>query len=1025
MPIFPNNRHGVFCPGLPHNRIVTTSSRKNPNLQPTIKLDKLFKAEKPVICIKRRLGGIGDVLMTTPLLRALKKLIPHCKLIYATDLKYSEGALGDIILHNPYVDELIPLNQIKESEYDYSVDITSTGLSKERSMHTPPNRIDMFAEAAGLSVDDDPVPIYEVTEGERELAKEYISELLGGRDRELLKVIAIQARSNDVRRTWPAKSVQELANLLAEREDTIVLLCDWGSSVPTWSSSKENLILFNDKTFVETAAIIEQVDLVICPDSSMLHLAGALNKKIVTIFGPIPPQSRINHYPNATAVLHKVSCQYCVVGESKVLTDTGYKEIQTINKDDLVLSSCGNYNKVIEVFKNERKDRKLIELSVFGSNEPLIVTEEHKILSSKRSFHYEKGKIVLDFSAPEFIEAKDLKEKDYCCIPIPKEKENNNPLLKRKDLSWLLGLFVAEGWTVTPRNSSREYLVKFAINEKEIDIEKRIREIVASNKDIFCSNKSNSGFISSRPNPKGKSTIVTICNKNLTKLINSTFGKTLNERVSLKNKFIPKELITSSENIINAFVSGLLKGDGYDDICHNVLSTSKQNIAFGTQLLFARLGIVAKVYKRNRDTNFKKNTTIYRVYATKQVRWKRWRKIDNNFLVPIKKIKYSDRRDEFVYDISVENNPTFTINNLSVFDCWYTPRCHKDNNHSYLECLTGITPQQVYDTAMKKIDEPLSMGKIVAFGKDKSVGNQDPIILVRRNSTGFGDLLMAMNSLEALKKKHPTKEIHVAVPDELIPALKNNPNVDMVLSINEPINYRRYFLVADITAPCSRYESTRVRANRPVEKNRVEIYAEALGVRDLITDLRPRYYLSEEEKLEASSFLADKIDINKKTIGIVLESAELYRSWPEVQIRELVSMLKNSYNVVLITKRKTDIQGIVSTFGNSLRQMAAIVSQCDLLVTPDTGVLHLGAALEIPTVAIFGPIDYKARCKGYKNVTVIKSDMPCSPCWRNGVTKCKKTQEINAYSECIKSIPVKNVYDIVVSKTKEIPKCVN
>jgi ADP-heptose:LPS heptosyltransferase len=655
MPIF-TNRHGVIRPGIPQSRIINTGSRKQ-GLNP-ICLEKLFKLERPVICIKRRLGGIGDVIMTTPALQALKKLIPHCKLIYATDLKYSDGALGDVIRHNPYVDELIGLDQIKESEYDYSVDITATGLNKERSMQLPPNRIDMFAEAIGISVDDYPFPTYEVTEEERAIAKNEIQKLLKDRDKDKTKIIVIQARSNDVRRTWPAQSVQELADLLSNKEDYLVLLYDWGHSVGTWKD-KKNLVLMLDKKFVETAAIVEQADLVVCPDSSMLHIAGALNKKTVSIFGPIPPQSRINHYTNAIAVIHKVSCQFC----------------------------------------------------------------------------------------------------------------------------------------------------------------------------------------------------------------------------------------------------------------------------------------------------------------------------------------------------------------------WYSPKCHKDNNHAYLECLTGIKPQQVYDAVLSKIEAPYMTDKIVCSGKTYSIANQDPIIMVRRNSTGIGDLLMATTGIEALKSKYPTKKIHVAVPKSIMSILENNPLIDEVIDITTNINHKRYFLIADITSPCARYETTRIRSNKLVEKNRVEIYAEALGVRELITTLKPKYYISDKEKEKAKEFFSAKqISQDKKTIAVVVESAEIYRSWPMTHIVELISILKNTYNIIAVSKNKLEIEGIVQTGNSTFREMSAIVSLCDLVVTPDTGVLHLAAALNIPTIALFGPIDYRARCKGYKNVTVIKTNISCSPCWRNGETKCKQTGIIQGYSKCLENILPKQVLEVINQK---------
>lgn len=662
MPIFTNRRLGVVRPIIRSDRprIINVNSKKGKDSIP-INLSKLLKFPQPVICVKRRLGGIGDVLMTTPMLRAIKELIPNCKLVYATDLVYSNGALADIINHNPFVDELISIKDIKESDYNYSVDVTSTGLSKERAGQIPPNRIDMFAEAAGVSVDNNPVPIYEVSLGERDLAQQEINTYLDGRDRDKTNIIAIQARSNDHRRTWPAKQVQELADLLSDRDDTIVLLFDWGHLVGTWIA-KDNLHLVLSRDFIDTAGLVEQVDVIVCPDSSMLHLAGALNKKIVTIFGPIPPESRINHYANATAVIHRMNCH----------------------------------------------------------------------------------------------------------------------------------------------------------------------------------------------------------------------------------------------------------------------------------------------------------------------------------------------------------------------PCFYTPKCHKNDSKNHLECLTSISAKEVYDAVMKKIIEPLNIPQIVTMGKDLSVANQDAIIMVRRNSTGWGDLMMATTGIEALKIKYPTKKIHVAVPEELMCVLENNPYIDEVVPFSAPINYKRYFLVADITSPCAKYECVRLRTGKLVEKNRVEIYAEALGVKELISNLKPRYYVSEEETLKAKEFFKlDYFNPNKKTIALVLESAEIYRSWPMESNIELIGLLREKYNVLCVGKKNSPIEGILSTCNLNIRETSAIVSLCDLVVTPDTGVLHLAAALNIPTVALFGPIDYRARCRGYKNVTVIKSDSPCSPCWRNGNTKCNQTGEIKSYSKCLKDIPANKVILIINQKLQE------
>ena len=210
----------------------------------------------------------------------------------------------------------------------------------------------------------------------------------------------------------------------------VALNMDRGSRGQFRWESRERVFAIKDLALPETAALVEQTDLVICPDSSMLHLAGALGKKIVTIFVPIPPMSRINHYYNTTAVRVDMPCHPCVAGESMVLTDSGYKQIQEISTEDKVLVNSGSLEKVTQVHKNNRENRKLLEIEVFGSYKPLIVTEDHKILTSKRSYSWkrkdregDKRKGVAKFSEPRWVEAKDIREKDYCCIPIPKTVE--------------------------------------------------------------------------------------------------------------------------------------------------------------------------------------------------------------------------------------------------------------------------------------------------------------------------------------------------------------------------------------------------------------------------------------------------------------------------------------------------------------------------------------------------------------------------------------------------------------------------
>lgn len=65
----------------------------------------------------------------------------------------------------------------------------------------------------------------------------------------------------------------------------------------------------------------------------------------------------------------------------------------------------------------------------------------------------------------------------------------------------------------------------------------------------------------------------------------------------------------------------------------------------------------------------------------------------------------------------------------------------------------------------------------------------------------------------------------------------------------------------------------------------------------------------------------------------------------------------------------------------SLGDLAAIIGGAEFFVSPDSGPMHLAAALNIPVFAIFGPTS-PLRTGPYGKIhTVIRLDLPCSPCF--------------------------------------------
>jgi heptosyltransferase-2 len=73
--------------------------------------------------------------------------------------------------------------------------------------------------------------------------------------------------------------------------------------------------------------------------------------------------------------------------------------------------------------------------------------------------------------------------------------------------------------------------------------------------------------------------------------------------------------------------------------------------------------------------------------------------------------------------------------------------------------------------------------------------------------------------------------------------------------------------------------------------------------------------------------------------------------------------------------------GVVNFCGmTGLGDALALIKRCQLFVSNDSGLMHVAAALKVPTVAIFGSTDSTATGPRGPNARIVKHDMECSPC---------------------------------------------
>ncbi|RLB07542.1 MAG: lipopolysaccharide heptosyltransferase II, partial [Deltaproteobacteria bacterium] len=94
----------------------------------------------------------------------------------------------------------------------------------------------------------------------------------------------------------------------------------------------------------------------------------------------------------------------------------------------------------------------------------------------------------------------------------------------------------------------------------------------------------------------------------------------------------------------------------------------------------------------------------------------------------------------------------------------------------------------------------------------------------------------------------------------------------------------------------------------------------------------------------------------------------------------------------------------------SLLQLASLLRQCKLLVTNDTGTMHLAAAVGTQVVAIFGPTDPRATSPLGEGHVVVRKEVPCSPCLKRVCPedhRCMKLIEVEEVCEVIRAKLIK------------------
>lgn len=182
-----------------------------------------------------------------------------------------------------------------------------------------------------------------------------------------------------------------------------------------------------------------------------------------------------------------------------------------------------------------------------------------------------------------------------------------------------------------------------------------------------------------------------------------------------------------------------------------------------------------------------------------------------------------------------------------------------------------------------------------------------------------------------------------------------------------------------------------------LEKNVCQRYAELLCTNYVNKNaLKPQIFLDPEEISQAKKILLDFFpEQNKKILAIHPFATHSAKSFSMQRWQELSNILHEKYHLIWVGKGDLpeNIQGKNLVNKTNLRELCAILSQSHLLLTGDSGPMHLANAVNIPLLALFGPTSQEwGFFPTGENAYILQKNIFCRPCSLHGKQKCKQKE---------------------------------
>ncbi len=318
------------------------------------------------------------------------------------------------------------------------------------------------------------------------------------------------------------------------------------------------------------------------------------------------------------------------------------------------------------------------------------------------------------------------------------------------------------------------------------------------------------------------------------------------------------------------------------------------------------------------------------------------------------------------------------------------------------------------------------------------------ILIIRTGA--IGDVVHTTALVHAIKKASPDTKIHYMSGKLIEFMLKEDPAIEKVISLYPKFKlFSKYTLELANKLKAEKYDlainlqpSLKIRTlvflagikEELIYKKNRKIHAVTnfwqTGLKafpDMKKEEHLKIYLSQTAKDKAKERLK-----NFRRPFVIINAGGVFskrkgRTYPVDKWIELGNKIQDKYNgTVILNGAEEDkefllplnnIKNSVNYIGElSLEDSCAVISQADLMLSGDSGPLHIATALGVNSIGLYGSMPVE-RTGCYSNGINIPSKKDCVPCNKR---KCKYLKNNNKiYAPCMEEISV----DEIINKISE------